>query len=439
MHGDDQDAAGDEQARHRQQQAAQPAGFAAVAEPVAAQAEQGQAEGQEHVDAVQDHQQLDPAAAGQQDGGSGGSHQQHAVLGHQAAGQVAELVRHPGVGRHVGQHGRAAQEAGIRSHQQQAGFEGQGGRQGDGGGRAVQAHLRQDGTEGDRVQGLAGAGRGVPQQIQQDDPARGKGQAAGHVEHRGAAGAHARLGQRIHVVRDRFDAGIGAAAQRVGFQQQRQREEPRGVARQAGGFEHGVRQQGRNQGRPGGDAVDDQQSMGGDEAEEDRQQDADRLLHAAQVQPQEQQHQRQFGAQLPVLRAERQHREQRVGATGDRDRHGQHVIDDQRRARDQAGVLSQQDGGDAVAAAPGREQLDHLVVGEGDDEDRDRGGQRQVEAEVGVRAEGLESFFRTVGRGRQAVGAEADPGQEGGQGERMACFSLERVEGPAEEGGAQGR
>ena len=64
QHGDDQDAAGHQQARHRQQQPAQPARFVAVADPVAAQAEQGQAEGQEHVDAVQDHQQADPAAAG---------------------------------------------------------------------------------------------------------------------------------------------------------------------------------------------------------------------------------------------------------------------------------------------------------------------------------------------------------------------------------------
>jgi hypothetical protein len=67
------------------------------------------------------------------------------------------------------------------------------------------------------------------------------------------------------------------------------------------------------------------------------------------------------------------------------------------------------------------------------------GGQRQVEPEVGVLAERLEGFLRAVGGRRESVGAKADPGQEGGQCEGMPGLGLERVEGPAEQCGAQVR
>ena len=43
--------------------------------------------------------------------------------------------------------------------------------------------------------------------------------------------------------------------------------------------------------------------------------------------------------------------------------------------------------GDAIAAAAGGEQLDHLVVGERDHEHRERGGEGEVERELAVRSE----------------------------------------------------
>jgi hypothetical protein len=46
------------------------------------------------------------------------------------------------------------------------------------------------------------------------------------------------------------------------------------------------------------DAIEDQQDMGDEEAEKDRQQDRDRLPHTAQVQMEEQQHQPQRGPQF---------------------------------------------------------------------------------------------------------------------------------------------
>jgi len=185
------------------------------------------------------------------------------------------------------------------------------------------------------------------------------------------------------------------------------------------------------------DAIGDQQRVRGNEAEEDRQQDADRFLGAAQVHPQQYQNQRQRAAQLPGLEGQRQQRKQRVDAAGHGDGDGQHVVDRQRGPRNQAGVTSEQHGSDAVATAAGREQLDHLVVSKGDHEDGDGRGQCKVQPEVGMGAERLEGFFRPVGRGRKAIRTEAHPGEKGGQGEGVPCAGGERIERAAEEDGAQ--
>ena len=50
----------------------------------------------------------------------------------------------------------------------------------------------------------------------------------------------------------------------------------------------------------------------------------------------------------------------------DADRHGQHVVDEQRRRRDEAGVRSDVLLGDDVRAAPARVGVDRLPVGKGD-------------------------------------------------------------------------
>ena len=118
--------------------------------------------------------------------------------------------------------------------------------------------------------------------------------------------------------------------------------------------------------------------MGNEEPKKYWQQDFDRLPHAAQVEVEKQQDQPQLGPQLQALGGNRQQAEDGIGAACDRDRDGQHVVDDQRRAGDQPRIGTDQIGRDLVAATPGGEELDHLVVADGDDKDRKRGGGRHV-------------------------------------------------------------
>ena len=55
----------------------------AVPPPIDAEAEDAEREGEEHVQAVEHHQEIDAARGEQQAGDGGDAHQQHAVLRHQ--------------------------------------------------------------------------------------------------------------------------------------------------------------------------------------------------------------------------------------------------------------------------------------------------------------------------------------------------------------------
>ena len=90
-------------------------------------------------------------------------------------------------------------------------------------------------------------------------------------------------------------------------------------------------------------------------------------------------------------------------------------------------------GGDLVAAASRREQFDHLVVGDRDDEHRDAGCDRQVQAEVTVLAERQKCLLGSVAGGGKPVRAEADPGQKGHQHHVPPRLLAERVERRAED------
>ena len=160
------------------------------------------------------------------------------------------------------------------------------------------------------------------------------------------------------------------------------------------------------------------------------------FLHAAQVEHDQRDDQRAFGDQLVRLEAERQQAEQRIHAAGDRDRDGEHVVDDQRRAGGQAGVGPEQAGRDPIAAAAGRKQLDDLVVGKRDDEHRRRGGDRQVQAELGVLAERPERLLRAVAGRGDAVGAQPHPGEKRDQRDVVPGLLVERVERLATQGPA---
>jgi hypothetical protein len=147
------------------------------------------------------------------------------------------------------------------------------------------------------------------------------------------------------------------------------------------------------------DAVEDEHHMRDEEAEKDRQQDLDRLPHAAQVEIEKQQDQPQLGPQLKALRGHRQQAEDGIGAARDRDRDRQHIVDNERRSRDQPCVRADQISRDLVSAAAGGEELDHLVVGDGDDKDRESGGSSHVKSEMGMLSEGEKRLLRTVAGG----------------------------------------
>src|SRR5262249_20646536 len=94
--------------------------------------------------------------------------------------------------------------------------------------------------------------------------------------------------------------------------------------------------------------------------------------------------------------------EDRVAARGDRGGDGQDVVDQQRRAGDQARPRADQPGGDHVAAAPEGEVLDDLAVRGGDDHHRQRGG-------GGEGAGGILGVAGVLERSRGAEGVGGGP------------------------------
>ena len=120
---------------------------------------------------------------------------------------------------------------------------------------------------------------------------------------------------------------------------------------------------------------------------------------------------------LVAVQVDGQEAEQGVAAGGDGDGDGQHVVDQQRTARDHAGIRAQGVGGHDVAAAAVGKLFDDMGIGVGDDKNGQGGGQGQEDGQVGMLAQGAEGFLRAVGRGGEAVGAQADPGQQRHQGE----------------------
>jgi hypothetical protein len=151
-------------------------------------------------------------------------------------------VRHPGVGCHIGEHGRATEVSGVGGHKQKAAFQRQDGpkrrlfdcRGVDG--------IRQNGTKCDGVEGFAFDGPHVPKEIEKDYSARREAERNRHIEHRPFAGEHARLRQRLNVVGYRFDAGVGATAQRIRAQEQRNDEYQAHLLGQKSGLVDRIRQ-----------------------------------------------------------------------------------------------------------------------------------------------------------------------------------------------------
>src|SRR6202011_4443461 len=80
------------------------------------------------------------------------------------------------------------------------------------------------------------------------------------------------------------------------------------------------------------------------------------------------------------------------------------------------------------------EELDDLVVADGDDKDRERGGGRHVQGEMGMLAEREKRLLRTITGGGQAVGAEPYPGKKGNQDYMLAGPVAERIQRGTEQG-----
>ena len=216
-------------------------------------------------------------------------------------------------------------------------------------------------------------------------------------------------------VRDRLDAGVGAAAQRVGpeEQQQRGRRCPT-VATPSRALWSDPRQRG---GELSGSAarnpppirmacVTRNSRKTGSSASTDSRTPAD-------VQGGQSQHEADLQGQLGAVPGGGQEAEERVAGRRDRDGDGEDVVHQERGAGHDAGRRAQQLGRHDVAAAPAGELLDDPPVGGRDEEHRSCHEASQREGQPGmVLAQRLERLLRAVGRGREPVRAEADPGEE---------------------------
>ena len=113
------------------------------------------------------------------------------------------------------------------------------------------------------------------------------------------------------------------------------------------------------------------------------------------------------------MKAHGQKAEEGIGAGDEGDGDGEHIVDEEGAARYDARLFADGVGGDDVPAASVGEMLDDPGVGVGNDKDGERRGEGEKDGEVRVGPEGPERLFGTVGRGREAVRPEADPGEDG--------------------------
>ena len=130
--GDDQDRRGQEEAEDGDEDPEGPARLAAApAQPVPAEAGEGEHEADEDVDRVEHHQLVHPSLGDHQDRNGRRRHQQHAVLGHQTVGEMGELMRHPAVDRHIGQRCGSAEKARVGGDEEEARGDAEGAQQHD--------------------------------------------------------------------------------------------------------------------------------------------------------------------------------------------------------------------------------------------------------------------------------------------------------------------
>ena len=140
-----------------------------------------------------------------------------------------------------------------------------------------------------------------------------------------------------------------------------------------------------------------------------------RFLHTAQVHHCQENDRHKLHRQLVRLPRQRCETEDCIGTSGNRNRDGQNVVDQQRAAGNNAGRAAEQFGRDHVTTAAVREVLDDPTIRVRNDENRQRRCQREHYRQICMAAERQKCFGRSVGRGRQTVCAQPDPGEEGNQ------------------------
>ena len=143
------------------------------------------------------------------------------------------------------------------------------------------------------------------------------------------------------------------------------------------------------------DRVEDRDRVRDDEDEKDRHEDVHRLLHAAQIENDEDDDQREFGGKFVRRPMQRKKRPDLIACAGDGDGDRQYVVDEQRASGDDADAIAEEFRRDEVSAAAAGKMMDDVGVG---DRDRDRGHGHENDREVIVRAERLVRLFRSVRR-----------------------------------------
>ena len=156
--------------------------------------------------------------------------------------------------------------------------------------------------------------------------------------------------KNLHSVRDGLDAGVRAAAQRVGAQEDEEgREQPqRGRVRRASVAAPWRTR--RKRGCVGEEAVGDHEGMGDDEDEEDREKERDGLFDAAEVQDdQDDEDEDLRPSSFQLYPCGGQKAEDGVAPGRDRDRDRQDVVHDQGASGNDAHARPEQLRGDEVA------------------------------------------------------------------------------------------
>ena len=230
--------------------------------------------------------------------------------------------------------------------------------------------------------------------------------------HGAFAGLDLRLAENGKTVAHRLDSGVGARAHAVGAHDEQEH---------AGEPEFGLRLD--HIGPRGSDdsaevsqvrdhGVADDERVREDKGQEYRHQGEDRFFDAAHVHGDKDEDAEKRECDLVRQPLSGKKTEERIGAAGDGNSNGEHVVDQKRRSRNHAGSRREQFACDEVAAAARGEELDDLGVARGYDEHRNAGHERDKNAQIHMAVNGQKRFFRTVTGRRQTVSPEADPGKE---------------------------